>query len=344
MTQRRSRLLATLVTLMVLASAPGVAAHAPDPVLSDSLWDQSDRLGFRWRSGAEPPADIRTAIRAAADDNNATRASQSAIFAYDSGATSLIGYGPGATCGVNGIACFTRTVPTSFTMWLREHGRSFDWGTLRWCQLEDSPTNGCYDAETVALDEFGHVQVLAHHVNYADDRDYLDAVVQTVSRTRPKEGWDEHVYGRCDVATLQVRYDALTSATPISTCLHLSTVLTLTASPTSISYGGSTKLTATLRITTSSSYRRLSGNALSSRTVRLQRRPVGGSTWTTIATMSPGASSGTYATSLTMQVSAEFRAVFPSPSTEGLTGDTSGTVRVTVGPCSGTLCPARAGR
>ena len=30
--------------------------------------------------------------------------------------------GPGP-CGVNGLGCFTRTAPTGFTMWLREHGR-----------------------------------------------------------------------------------------------------------------------------------------------------------------------------------------------------------------------------
>ena len=45
-----------------------------------------------------------------------------------------IGYGVGATCGVNGIACFTRDAPDGFTMWLREQGHVFDWGTLKWCQ------------------------------------------------------------------------------------------------------------------------------------------------------------------------------------------------------------------
>ena len=43
-------------------------------------------------------------------------------------------------------------------MWFREQGRVFDWGTLEWCQMYTTAPNGCYDVETVALDEFGHVE------------------------------------------------------------------------------------------------------------------------------------------------------------------------------------------
>ena len=91
---------------------------------------------------------------------NATRASKAATYTYDPAGANPIGYGPGATCGVNGLACFTRSAPTGFTMWLREQGHVFDWGTLKWCQAYSSPPNGCYDAETIALDEFGHVEGL----------------------------------------------------------------------------------------------------------------------------------------------------------------------------------------
>ena len=91
--------------------------------------------------------------------------------------------------------------------------------------------NGCYDAETIALDEFGHVDGLGHHVNRADDSDYLDAVVQTFSRTKPNAGWNVHSLGRCDTATLQLRYDMLDAAAKYSTCLDLATVLTVRASP-----------------------------------------------------------------------------------------------------------------
>ena len=115
------------------------------------------------------PRAIRTAIRAASTDATASRASKAATIAYDATGPNLIGYGLGATCGVNGLACFTRSAPTGFSMWLREQGHVFDWGTLKWCQSYTTAPNGCYDAETIALDEFGHVEGLDHHVNYADD-------------------------------------------------------------------------------------------------------------------------------------------------------------------------------
>lgn len=342
-TRRRVVMLAALVAIGGASILPaGSLAHGPDPSLGGELWAQNQVLTFRWRAGAEPPASIKTAIRDAADDSNATRNSKAATFTYGTSGQSLIGYGPGATCGVNGIACFTRSAPNGgFTMWLREQGRVFDWGTLKWCQQYSSPPNGCYDAETIALDEFGHIQILAHHANFADDRDYLDAVVQTLSRTKPKGGWDMHVLGRCDVATLQLRYDVPNTSAKVSTCLSLATTLTLSASPTSIAYRGTTKLTAVLRVAADDAYGRLRGNPLTDRTVKLQRRPTGTSTWTTFATMAAG-SSGTYTTSVTLQSRTDFRAVFSRPSGEGLVGDTSPTVTVTVGSCSRPPCPLSA--
>ncbi len=322
-----------LTASVALSVAAPTAAHSPDPSLSGGLFGQDQRLLFRWRSGSEPPAAIKTAIRAAADDSNASRASQAATFVYDSSGSNLIGYGTG-TCGVNGIGCFTRTAPTGFTMWLREHGRPFDWGTLRWCQMQSVPTNGCYDAETIALDEFGHVEILNHHVNFADESDYTDAVVQTFSRTRPKTGWNMHVYGVCDSATLQIRYDVPTLSSPYSTCLDLSTVLTLSISDTSIPYGALVDITAYLKVTTNTAYGRLSANPIGKQTVRLQRRAIGSSTWTNLVTLTSSATAGTYVASLRLYATADLRALFSTPTDEGLRGDTSPIVRVTVAPCT----------
>jgi hypothetical protein len=331
--------LIAIVSAIVL-SATHVAsssAHSPDPTVSSSLFAQDQKLAYRWRAGSEPPAAIKTAIKAAAAGINGSRGSRAATFAYDAAGASSVGYGAGATCGVNGIACFTRTAPKSFTMWLREQGHVFDWGTLKWCQTYAAPPNGCYDATTIALDEFGHVEVLGHHVNYTDDRDYLDAVVQTYSRTKPKAGWDEHVLGRCDIATLQRVYDVPSSSTKISTCLDLDTTATLAASSTGVTSGTTVSFTATLKVASSSAYGRLSGNALSGRTVKLQRRNVGASTWTTVATMAAGSASGSYAATYKITASGEFRSSFSAPSGEGLNGDPSPTVKVIVvtGGCVG---------
>ena len=226
-------------------------------------------------------------------------------------------------------------------MWLREQGRVFDWGTLKWCQLYTNPPNGCYDAETVALDEFGHIQGLGHHVNHADESDYLDAVVQAVSRTRPETGWNLHVYGPCDVAALQLRYDTPSSAAKISTCLDLDTTVTLSASPASIAFGGTTRLTAVLKVTDAAAAGPIGGSPLTSRTVRLQRRAPGASTWTTVGVMPPTTASGTYSLTQKLQTDAEFRAYFATPGDEGLDGDTSPVTTVAVGPCTGS-CPLRA--
>jgi hypothetical protein len=341
MTRVVRRLAGALAALAVAASLPaGSVGHAPDPSLSGGAFAANQVLTFTWRSGATPPAAHRAAILDAAEDVAQSRASKAALFELKSGAASLVGYGPDATCGPNGIACFTRNVDGDrFTMWFRPQGHRFDWGALRWCQSYDKPPNGCYDVENIALDEFGHVEGLAHHDNYSDDRDYRDAVVQTVSRTKPNDGWNAHVFGRCDVATLQRMYDA-TASTKISTCLDLATVLTLSSNLSRVGYGGTVGLTATLRIVDVSAAGKLGGNALNDRTVTLQRRPAGGSGWTTVATMQSG-SSGTYTATAQLTSATDFRAVFASPSSEGLSGDTSPVVTVTVGSC-GTPCPVRA--
>jgi hypothetical protein len=331
--RRFGRLALVIGVATSISVAAPTTAHAPDPSLGGALFGQDQELQFRWRSGSEPPAAMRTAIRAAADDSNATRASQAATFVYDAAGSNLIGYGTG-TCGVNGIGCFTRTAPTSFTMWLREHGRPFDWGVLRWCQMQTDPTNGCYDAETIALDEFGHVEILNHHVNFADGSDYTDAVVQTFSRTRPKAGWNMHTYGVCDTATLQVKYDVPTLSSPYSPCLDLATVVTLSVSDSSIAYGVPVAFSAPLRVATNTSYGRLSANPIGARTVRLQRRAIGSTTWTNFYTLPPTTPTGTYRATLWLIETADFRTVFSTPTNEGLRGDTSASVRVTVGPCA----------
>ena len=322
-----------MAALLSISIVSPVAAHGPDPILGGGRFTQDDVLSFRWRSGSEPPTAIKTAIRAAAADVEESGVSRAPTFVYSSTGTSPIGYGTG-TCGVNGIGCFTRTAPDSFTMWLREHGRVYDWGTLRWCQMLSTPTNGCFDAENIALDEFGHVEILNHHVNFADDSDYEDAVVQTFSRTRPKVGFDAHAFGTCDTATLQLQYDIPLASTPISTCLDLVTVLTLASNYIQVGEGDTVTFTSSLRTATDTDYVRLSANVLSKRTVRLQRRPAGSSTWSTIATMTSSSPTGTYTTTLTLVATADYRAVFSTPSTEGLRGDTSSTITVSVTPCT----------
>ncbi len=342
--QRRGRRALSLLLNLAIAIAIGhpislpTKAHAPDPTLGAGTFPQDGTLEYDWRTGAVPPAPIRVAVNAAAGDIAQSRASRAALFAFDAAGTNPIGYGTG-TCGVNGLACFTRDAPDGFTMWFREHGRVYDWGTLKWCQMYTSAPNGCYDAETVALDEFGHIEGLGHHVNFADDRDYTDAVVQTFSRTKPRDGYDMHVLGVCDIARLQIRYDLPGASSRYSTCLDIPTVLAMSPNDSSVSYGATVTFTASLRVVTDTDYGRLSANPVSQRTVRLQRRPVGGGSWSNVATLSPTSPTGSYVVALRLFGSAEFRAIFSTPTSEGLRGDSSPVVTVTVAPCAGMHCP-----
>lgn len=317
--------------VLLLVAAAGVVAHGPDPILSGGRWNQNQALQYSWRSGSAPGSGYRAAINAAAADASASRGSQAATFGYVAGASNLIGYGVGATCSPAGIACFSRNAPTSFSMWMREQGHTFDWGPLRWCQAYVSWPDGCFDVENIMLDEFGHIEMLDHHRNLPGEADYLDAVVQTRSNAKPQVGWNAHAFARCDVASLQLQYDMQGWGARYSTCLSLATTLTMAASPAGVARGGTTTLTATLKVADAPGYVRLALNPVALRSITLQRRAGAGAAWTTIGTMAYGSASGTYTRSVTLQSRTEFRAVFAKPPDEGLQGATSPILAVAVG-------------
>ena len=322
----------TLVGAVAGAAVPA-AAHSPDPLLGTTPWDQDQVVPYTWASGQVPPSWLATAIDQGAADSNASRASRAATFTRQSTADSYIAYGGWVPCSSYGIACMNRTgVPESFAgMWFRPHGAVLDWGTLKWCQAQSTPLNGCYDARRVALDEFGHIQMLGHHENYSNESDYLDAIVQFAGRSKPKEGWDYHVYGRCDVARLQLEYELLSSSTPVSTCLSLSTSLTIGTTSAYVSPGNSTKITGALEIAVATAAKRMSGDPLSSRSIKLQRREIGGLTWTTVGTLAAvTGSAGNYALTIKPPSTGDYRLFFDAPSTEGLRDSTSSVLTITV--------------
>jgi hypothetical protein len=330
-----------LLAMSIALPAVPAAAHSPDPLLSGGLYPQNQALRFRWAPDAVPPAAARTAFLDAAAGSNATRASKAPTFTFDAGATNDVAYGGAVPCGVNGIACMRRDAAAGwFGVWFRPHGQNFDWGVLRWCQLLAKLADGCYDMENVMLDELGHVLVLGHHENHPDASDYLDAVVQTYSRTRPRAGWNAHVYGRCDVATLQRQYDVLGWSTPYSTCLDLPTLLPMNAGASSVPYGGTATFTAWLKV--GDGYGRLSQNPVADRVVVLQRR-AGGTVWSDMVVMNRALPAGTYTAAVTVTSTGEWRAIFRKPTSEGLRAATSPAITVTVtGGCTSSPCPLSA--
>jgi hypothetical protein len=335
---RGARTAAVVLAATISAAGPA-AAHGPDPVFAGALFAQNQEVPFRWRAGQEPPAAMQLAIRQGAADANATRNSRAATFVPDPTAASWINYGLDVGCGVNGLACFSRfNAPNSFTMSFRENGHRYDWGVLRWCEMSGRP-DGCFDARNSALDEFGHVEILTHHVNFADESDYRDAVVQTIQRVKPEDGYDAHVFGRCDIASLQRKYDMLNWAAKYSTCLDLATTLAL-AAPSTVAYRGNVAFTATLTVVDLAEYERLGGNPVSARAVTLQRRVPGDLTWAPVGAMAAGAAAGTYTLTMTSQTKTfEWRAIFTKPAGDGLRPDNSGILTVTVQACRIPPCP-----
>ena len=340
----RTALRATVALLVGAVVVPGsILAHSPDPAMPWPLFDQDQALIFRWKAGEVPPDKMKTPILAGAADATGSRGgSRAPTFAYAAGGASTVEYGLNVFCGVAGLACADGSnAPNSFRIALREHGHRFDWGVLQWCQMQPSPLNGCFDVENITLDELGHITGLGHHANFPDESDYLDSVVQTVSRARPKAGWNAHAFGRCDQAKLQLRYGRNLAGTKFSTCLDLSTVLGIYVSDTSIPLRTTVTFTATLRTLDLAGYERLRNNNLSSRTVVLQRRAPGATSWTTVGTMPGGAVVGTYVLNQSPTATYDWRIVFNTPADEGVNGSISASVRVSVTGCSNP-CPQSA--
>lgn len=329
---QRGLLVATAVAALAtgpFGAAPALA-HDPDPLLgSGTRWDKDQIVGYQWDPNGVPPAWMATEIDDAAEDVAQSKNSRAATFQRVSKADSTIYYGILVPCSSYGIACMNRTgVPDSFEgMWFRPHGWQFDWGTLKWCQALPAFANGCYDVENVALDEFGHMELLGHHVNYDNESDFTDSVVQFAARNRPKEGWNQHVFGRCDVARLQLEYSRVSAVDPVSSCLKLATTLTI-AGPAFVATGGVVRITGALKISTATAARELSGDGLSQRIVTLQKRPIGGS-WTTVASVPAATGSGAYGVTITVSQTADYRLQFASPSSEGLLDSTSSALRIT---------------
>ena len=327
----RPLLLGTLLAIVPGALLPAAtAAPGPDPILGGGPFDANEVLEFKWTGSGS--STWKTAVLEGADDASNSRKSKAATFQYDADGGSTVYYGTSVPCGDNGLACMRRDAPKTFGVWFRENGHKFDWGTLKWCELSKSP-DGCYEVENVMLDELGHVEILDHHVNYADDRDYEDAVVQTYSRVKPLDGWNTHGFRPCDQATLQQQYDVASSATPYSTCGDVPSKLSLGASDTTVAAGSMVVFTATLR---SAGTGLLSDNLVSGRTVVLQQRLSSG--WSDLATMPAGSASGTYVLGVTVWATRDYRAVFRKPSTEGIRASTSGTVSIAVSSCQ-SPCP-----
>ena len=335
--------LAALVDLDPDAETDATASlplRSPRPVPVYDRWFPWTVLSFRFHSTDTSPSWMRAAVLDAADDATDTSKSLSPIFTpVDSGAQGVIRYTASfpSSC-LNAIACASHDVD-QWTLRMRPQGYDFRWGELHWCQKTLS--DGCFDAERVALHEFGHIVGLDHPEAAGFQLAPSVTVMHQVTASRPHASWDRHSFAPCDVASLQEQFGTPTTSTLISTCNDVDTRLTLSGSASTIAASGKLVLTATLRVRSDGSYGQVSGTRLNGRSVQLRRRVAGsGGSWTT-SWMKATDTSGVYTLTLYPRTTYEYQAAFSAPDNEGLNSDTSDllTVRVTsIGGCTGS-CP-----
>lgn len=321
MTRRLLPLL--LATLAISVSAGGAAAETPTPSGGGGTWAQDQPITYRWATGEVPPSWLQSLVLAAAADANRSRESRAATFSYGSGGSSTVAYNTGPLCGAGALACMRRYPPSNFIVQFRLQGQRVSWGSIRWCHASTTWSSGCFDAELSGLHEFGHVEILGH----SSTDTYPATVMTDVQAAYPQSGWNQHALGRCDVATLQKKYDVLAWTSPISTCLDLATVMTFTASATVVRSGATVTFDATLRTTANAAYERLADNPLHARTVVLQRASIGSTAWTDVGPMSPASAAGSYRRAVTVTGTYQWRAVF-RPAGEGARAAASPAVAV----------------
>jgi hypothetical protein len=301
------------------AALTAARAIKPTPNFLAGGWGQDRKLTFRWKSGAVPPSWARTPLRNGAVDATMSSSSRSPRFVYSGSGANAVSYSGtmAGFCGSAAIACAGRNMPNYWGVWIRPYGTDFSWGTLRWCQ-KTSAASRCFDIRRVMLHELGHIVGLTHPSSAGFTLAPSDSVMQAITPSRPSPGSSRHAFGRCDVATLQELYDTPDNKTSISTCNDVATTISLSASRWAIDKGDAVKLVATLEVADQSAYRHLAANPLNGRSVKLKYRRAGSDdAWKTVW-MRATYKQGRYDVTLTPSATWEFKAVFVSPSNEGL--------------------------
>ena len=330
------------ITIAMLALALPGQVLAYDPTLGVDKYGQDVNETFDWSTGATGSAKawLRSAFTTAAEDDWDPK-SRAPTFAHNSSSSNLVRFQDRDLSDCNAAiawyACTLYDPPNANGLW---------WQTIyadeeTWCH-ETGFVNGCLDVRRVALHELGHAVGLSRKAdNGGIDAHSTEPESVTVMRLstprRAGTGWDRHAIQECDAIELQREYDLAQTANPAD-CIESFGGLT-GGDLTSVAYQGapsatvactSVQLSGTLKLIDHADYGRFGNNNLD-RTVDLQRRPSGGSTWTTIATFNTP--SGDWTRSVTMSSGTwDFRLVFGGSTR--VAPDNSGTRTVTwYSPC-----------
>ena len=201
--------LALWLAVGTLSPGPVGAADYDPPLLG---WTWPAGTTGCWRFGSFPSTSwMRTAVTNAIntishspyrnpDFEFTTGTSANITVEYlDSSVTSCAGK-------INWIGCAKTTATSPFrTWWVWLASRTAS-GTVCWTNGTGGRTcgsdTGAYDAETVTINEMGHVNILGHHVNPA----YADAVVQAAPVKYPNTDWQMRTLRWADTGRLLLLY------------------------------------------------------------------------------------------------------------------------------------------
>jgi hypothetical protein len=298
--RRRVLLPLALLGAAVLASPPTAAAH--QPTSGAAHYPQSTTELFDWGVGTDGSSAlwIRTELRAAAAAFRTGNNSASPSFVEDDTIERNRWYFRPRS-GLNTVECPSAQFYVACSSYDGNGQWDFinlaDNADVRFC-LEPpavNPPSNCHDVQRVAIHELGHIGGLSRKADPPAGVDKHSTEAQSYSVMQlntPKatnSGWATHALQECDVLALQLDYDVQNTAGAYPWCVDhlpgetnpdgLYSVTTRSSASYSTCLGQILTTQGRLALKTTSNYGLISNNPLTSRTLRFDRRPPGGS-WT----------------------------------------------------------------
>jgi hypothetical protein len=304
------------IVAALLVCAPPVFAGEPDPGHADLFQHGpgDPRLTLDWHfASLAYPAWFRASIEMELDtfwqdpvannsdvprfDHGADNAGGGTIT-YTAAATSPCTGSPvwiacNPAGGIRGFIIYVRVLPSiSATTWL-------------WFQRDNTctdvydgnpnpddhfPTSVCFSIQRVVAHESTHVTLLrTHYDDGLDDETIMGSVTPTPNGS--PINWNHRSFLRCDAAAAQLEYGLAEPSGKLADCFKvkpgdgvkgLNPALTLATAPNlSRCWNTATTVAGRLALANTATYEDLRDTPLAGRVVRIDRKPLNGTTWTT---------------------------------------------------------------
>jgi len=327
--------------MLTLAAAGVALGHTPTAGGSRGSFTSNQLVTYRFN--ASYPSWVTTAFTAEYEtyyDDAETNNSLSPRLDYSSSGSARAFYHNSTTSPCTGSMEWLGCAPTQYqgNSTFRVYVRNLesaphdddDWG---WYENGNSCSGDsvCFYMKRTILHELGHAVLKLGH----DGQGESYTVMGDAQPTSPNTNWSRREWVKCDQARAQMLWSTRDHAGPIAGCFDhlassgsngLQTVVSLSASPTTVCVGDPVNVSGLLRTADYGSYDRMGGVPLGQRTVTIKRDG------STVAQPLTSSTSGTYSVSVSAgnPGSRAFVASFPNEGSEALTGDSSPTVTITV--------------